>query len=142
MFKKLIITILILILLATGIAQAKTLLFPDRGGTGQDSSDWTGFPYVTSGAWGTTTALSLSGGTLTGDLRVNANIGINTAPSYPLHISKTFTSGADNRGLCVDVLTTGGAFLDVTEGVYVNVTSTDSDVFAHGLKFNVITYNK
>ena len=52
---KILFTILFLLMVCTSSFGATPPLQPFQGGTGQNSSDWDGFPYVTSGSWGTTT---------------------------------------------------------------------------------------
>jgi hypothetical protein len=49
-----------------------------------------------------------AGDTMSGDLRVNAAIGVNTAPSYPLHVQKAFGAlGAATTGILNYLLVTG-----------------------------------
>ena len=45
-------------LLITGVVLADYYTATWQGGTGQDTSGWTGFTYVTDGTWGTTTAIT------------------------------------------------------------------------------------
>lgn len=52
---KTIFSIAISCLFISGIAYSATYIMPNRGGTGVNSSNWTGYPYITNGSWGTST---------------------------------------------------------------------------------------
>jgi len=62
--KQTIISSLITLFLICSVSYAGTLLFPSQGGTGQDTSGWTGYTYITNGTWGTSTPAGGGGGGL------------------------------------------------------------------------------
>ena len=109
-YKNTIIAVILSLLFTAGITYGASLIYPYQGGSGQDTSGWTGYTYITSGVWGTSTPagggdytvatdsyLYNTGDTATGNYtfgtstlfidNTNERIGIGTTtPSEALHI--------------------------------------------------------
>lgn len=85
-------------LVASGVYSA-TKTFPNRGGTGQDTSNWTGCPIITNGTWSTTTCAGTGSGMMRDWITTNLPDMYATTSATAVGIGLTTpTSTLDIRG--------------------------------------------
>ena len=112
--KKLIIPVIAGLIISGGLVFA-TFIGTWQGGTNQDTSNWTGLPYITGGTWATTSDLTLDDLTVNNSFILGGTVGVGGIDMANYLITNIGNASTD--------FTTGGG-LNLAGALSVTGTST------------------